>query len=248
MQFYEPTTNQGICQEIDRLCDTTDTSYPRLAKTARVNQGLEELVGEAISSDGVWEYDDTNKTDLPVGTGNLVEGQESYSFAAEYLKIKRIKVKDTGGKWQPLIQLDQQDLDNSGVTIEEYFGTNSGSPYTGLPTHYDILGDTIRLYPAPTATSVTLTAGLKVDFVRTATLFTATSATTADTTEPGLPSPFHVYLAYYAAIPQCMAYKKDRVALYQNKWNEGVRKIIKFYSQRNPDRRDNFTMKSISFR
>ena len=242
MIFYNATTRQAICSEIDRLCDSDDTAYPRLDKTARVNQGLEELVAEAISADGVWEWDDTNQTDLPVGTGTLQEAQESYSFASEYLKIKRIKIKDVNGNWQPLKQLDQQDLENSGVAIEEYFSA------TGIPEYYDVLGDSIRLYPAPTATSVTLTNGIKVEFVRTALLFTAVSTTATDSTEPGLPSPFHVLLAFYASIPYCMTYKKDRVALFQKKWDEGVKKIKQFYSKRNPDRRDVFSMKPINFR
>ena len=248
MIFYNATTKQGICQEVDRLCDTSDTSYPRLDKTARINQGLEEIVGEIITIDGAWEWDDTNQSDMPVGTGNLVEGQELYSFAGEYLSIKGMKVKDSNGKWQPLKQIDQTDLKNSGLTIEEYFGTDgSGNPVKGLPTHYDILGDSFRLYPSPTSSNVTLTAGLKVDFVRTAVLFTATSATTTDSTEPGIPSVFHVYLAFYAAIPYCMSYKKDRVALYQLKWQEGLKRISKHFGRRNKDRRKVATMSAIKY-
>jgi hypothetical protein len=242
MIFYNATTKQGICQEIDRLCDSDDTSYPRLDKTARVNQGLEELVAAAISSDGLWEWDDTSQSDLPVGTGNLVEAQESYTFASEYLEIKRIKIKDVNGNWQPVEQIDQSDLDHVGVAIEEYFSA------TGLPTHYDILGDSLRLYPAPTSTAVTLTAGIKVEFVRTAILFTAVSTTTTDSTEPGLPSPFHVLLAFYGAIPHCMTYYKDRVALYQKKWDDGKRELIKFFAHRNKDLRPVMTMASIKSR
>lgn len=251
MIFYNATTKQGICQEIDRLCDSDDTNYPRLDKTARVNSSLEELVGEIISSDGVWEWDDTNQSDLPVGTGNLVEGQESYSFASEYLKVKRIKVKDVNGIWVLLRQIDQKDLEESGLVsgaIENLFGLTSGNPNKGLPLYYDVLGDTIRLYPSPTSTQVTLTAGLKVDFVRTAVLFTAVSTTANDLTEPGLPSPYHLLLAYMAALPYCMSYKRDRVAVYTMKVTQMKAQLLKFFGKRNPNRRDVLTMRSKTFR
>ena len=242
MQFYDATNKRAISQEIDRLCDSDDTAYPRLDKTARVNDGLEEMVAEAISSDGVWEWDDTNRTDLPIGTGTLVEGQESYSFSAEYLKVVEIDIlTTTAGLWRRLKQISRDDLD--GLSKEEYFGVTSGNPAKGMPEFYDIEGDSIRLFPAPAATSVTLASGLRIQFKRTASLFTPVSTTVADTTEPGFASPFHVLLAYYAAIPYCMAFKKDRVALYEKRWDMGMKKFIKFYGKRNPDRRDVMTPK-----
>ena len=88
MQFYD-SSGKGICAEIDRLCDSNDTSYTRLAKTSRVNNSLEELVGEIINADGTWQYDDTNYTTTPFGTGTLVSGQISYSFMPNICKLKR---------------------------------------------------------------------------------------------------------------------------------------------------------------
>jgi hypothetical protein len=218
-----------------------------------VNIALEELVGKIISSDGAWEWDDTNQTDLPVGTGTLVEGQESYSFASEYLKIKRIKVKTVNGQWILLKQIDQRELEGEGQAIETYFGLTSGNPNKGLPEYYDILGDSIRLYPSPTSTVVTLTSGLKVEFVRTAVLFSvvgtdASPSTAADATAPGLPSTYHVLLAYKAALPFCMTYKKDRVALYLNQIQKMETDLLKFYARRNPNHRNIMTSKGILFR
>jgi hypothetical protein len=253
MNFYDPTTLQGLVQETWRLCDaeavsgSDSTAYPRLAVTARINQALEELVGKIVSADGFWEWDDTNQTDLPIGTATLVEGQQEYTFASEYLKIKRMKVKDTGGNWILLKQIDQQDLESSELALEELYGETSGSPNKGTPIYYDIIGDSFKLYPAPTSTAVTLTSGLKVEFVRTAVLFTAVSTTAADTTAPGLPSPYHVLLAYKAALPYCMSYKKDRVPLYAAQIQKMEADLIKFYGQRNPDHRKIMTPKITSY-
>ena len=249
MTFYDDTTKQGICQEIDRLCDSNDTSYTRLAKTSRVNNSLEELVGDIINADGTWQYDDTNYTTTPFGTGNLVSGQISYSFASEYLQIEEISVLDLNGYFRRLTPFDSAE---EGKTFEETFNiTFNGSAYTakdGLPTHYDIFGDTIILSNSPTATYATLTNGLKIKFKRTAQLFIAVSTTAADTTEPGLPSTHHVILAYMASIPHCMAYKKDRVVMYQNKTIEMKKTLLKHYASRQKDRRNKIGMERISFR
>jgi len=249
MQFYDATNKRAICQAIDRICDSNDTSYPRLDKTAEVNDGLEEIVGKIIANHGnSWlEWDDTNQTDLPTGTGTLVEAQESYSFSAEYLRIKRIKVKNYDGKYQLLEQIDPQVIDEMGMTIEEYFGTDSsGDPETGMPSHYDILGDTIRLYPSPTATDVTLAAGIKIDFFRTAKMFTAVATTAADTTAPGIPSTHHKLLVYAGSLPYCMKYKKDRVAWLEKRWDEGIKALLDELGKNNPNHRPIMTMKRIN--
>jgi hypothetical protein len=247
MQFYDATNKQGICQEIDRLCDSNDTSYPRVDKTSRVNNDLEDLVGKIIISDGTWQYDDTNHTDHPRGKGTLVEGQEDYSFAAEYLQIEAVEVLDTNNYYNRLKPLDHQEL--NGLSPQEYFGVDSsGDPVTGMPEYFDQVGDTIRLYPAPTSGNVTLASGLRVWFKRTASLFTVASDTSADTTTPGLPSPYHVLLAYMASLPYCMGYKKDRVALYEKKIQEMTENLLKHYAYREQAKVKTLTGQSISYR
>lgn len=246
MQFYDATNLTGIAQEIDRLCDSTDVSYSRLSKTAEVNNGMEELAGMIINADGAWQWDDTNQTDHPHGTGNLVSGQTWYSFSAEYLKVESIDILTLGNVYQRIKQVDPDDL--HGLSWEEYFGVDaSGNPTTGFPTCYDIVSDSIRLDRAPTASNTTLTNGLQVTFKRAPVKFTAVATTAADTTNAGLPSSYDVVLAYMAALPYCMKYHPDRVALYEKKKDELIRNIIAFYSKRNDDYRPIMTMKRISY-
>ena len=255
MIFYNATTKQGICQEIDRLCDSDDTSYPRLDKTSRVNNALEQVASWLIGADGTWEWDDTNYTTKPRGVGTLVEGQEAYSFTSEYLTIRQVEVLDTGSpahfrKLRPI-----QDLDLGSLSPEEYFGLESdGSPAKGRPLYYDKEGDTITLYPAPSSTGVTLASGIRVWFQRTAQLFTAVSTTATDLTEPGFPSTHHPVLAYMASLPYCMTYKKDRVALYISIIGDtepptGLKRgLLNIFSKRGRDERNVMTSKSINFR
>lgn len=231
MVFNDTSDKLGICQEIDALCDSDTTSYPVADKTRRVNSALEELVGLIINADGTWQFDDTNLTDAPRGKGTLVEGQEYYTFAEDYLQIEAIDILDTNTIYRRIQPFDPQELD--GLSPDEYFGISSGSPITGFPQYYDIKGDSIRLYPAPTATYVTLTNGIRVSFKRKSHPFTA-SDTTA---EPGLPSTHHLMLAYMAAIPYCMTYHPQRIALYEKKVDEMKKTLLEHFAYREKNRR-----------
>ena len=242
MVFNSHATNQDIVSEINSLCDSDATSYPIASKTRRVNAALETIVGKIIGSDGMWQWDDTNYTTVPRGVGTLVQGQESYSFAAEYLDIEHVDVL-SNSIWRKLKPLDREMLGD--MTTEEYFGVDSsGNPQTGMPEWYDKEGDSVRLFPAPTSTQVTLTNGLRVQFKRTVDLFT----TTDTTQEPGIPSPYHITVCYMASIPFCMTYKKDRVVMYQRKVDQDLIDLMKFFGKRDRDMRKTFTTKRISFR
>lgn len=245
MQFYNDTTKDALCQEVDRLCDTTDTNYSRLAKTARINASQDEVVSWIITADGTFEFDDKNQSDLPRATFTLQEGVARYNFATEFLRVLELEIKDANGVYYRIKPLDPDAL--GGLSWDEYFGTTSGSPNTGLPEYYDTNADGIVLGPAPTASSVTLAAGGRVTFQRKPVAFTSTSATTTDSTEPGFASPFHVVLAYMAAIPYCTTYKKDRVATYVQKVAEMKQQILQFYGRRNRDQRAIITNKPINF-
>jgi len=227
-----------INTEINSLCSSTVTSYIAADKLRRVNTALETLIAKIINADGTWQWDDTNYTDLPVGTGDLVAAQSSYSFAVDFLDIENVKIKDANGIWNILQPIDQSQL---SYPLEDHLTDD------GMPIYYDKVGDTIKLYPAPAAADVTATAGIKVQFKRTASVFTAAEVTTGTKT-PGIASPFHILIPYMASIPYCMAFKKDRVALYEKRVDEGIKEMIMFYSRREKDKRKIMTTNPITFR
>jgi len=232
-------TIADINQEARDLCDASTTSYPAATLLRRVNTALETLVAKIIMASGTWDYDDTNYTDLPVGKGTLVEGQSSYSFASNYLQIKNIKVLDKDGtSWRLLEPIDQS---QAGYSLEDDLLTD------GFPSAYDKVGDTINLYPAPTATSVTLASGIKIEFKRTASLFTSAEVTTG-TKEPGIASPYHITIAKMAALPYCKSYKKDRVPQLERDIQVETEEMLKHYSQRERDSRKVMTMAGINHR
>lgn len=241
-------TIADINSEARLLTDTDTTSYTAANLLRRINTAYEEIIGLLIDADGVWQFDDSNFTDHPRGTGTLVAGQEDYKFNSEYLQIEAIDILDASSPatYRRIKQIDHQLL--KGMSPEEYFGlTSAGNPLTGMPEYYDVKGRTIRLYPAPIAANVTLTDGIMVWFKRTADLFTTAQVTTG-TKQPGFASPYHIILAYMAAIPYCMAYKKDRVALYERKVAQLKDGLIKHYSERNKDFVPRLTMRKSVYR
>lgn len=232
---------------MDRLCDSDDTSYPLLNKRAELNMAGESLVAEIINADGTYQWDDTNYTDTPRGTGTLVEGQESYSFASDYLAIEAVDILDTGGVYRRIPALDHNDL--GGLSPEEYFGSTTSTTKTGFPVFYDLFADdSFRLYPAPTSTNVTLTNGFRVWFKRTFKILNDTTISNDYTVVPGIPTPFHYLLSLMVALPYCLTYKKDRVALLEKRIDEEKKKLLKHYARREKDRRKVMTMNPISFR
>jgi len=233
-------TISDLNSEVRSLCDADSTSYTAADLLRRVNSALETCVGKIINADGNWQYDDTNYTDLPVGTGNLVSAQSSYSFSSEYLDILEVMILTTGGIYQRITPFDPSEMD---MSWDEWVNSATGTIPNGFPQYYDKLGDSIRFDKSPTATYATLTNGLKVRFKRTADLFTSAQVTTG-TKVPGIASPYHQLLAYMAAIPYCMSYKKDRVPLYEKKVDEMTKDMIDFYTRRAKDER---TIMSVEF-
>jgi len=241
LNFYDATNEQGLCQLVDTLCDSTDTSYSRVKKTREINTAYKEIVGDIVNADGTWQFDDTNYTDFPIGTYTLVDGQSKYSFNDQFLQMESVEIMNADGNYQIIKPIDQDEY--SKVTpLEEAFETD------GLPTCYDkIADDTIKLYPAPDdGTSVTLASGLKIKFRRTAKTFTVASDTSADTTEAGFATN-HEILAYKASIPYCIKYHPRRVVGFLNEIARLEKKILIQYSTREQDKRKIIRNKPIRY-
>ena len=240
-----------INAEARALCDADTNSYPAATLLRRINAAYERIVGWLINADGTWEYDDSNYTDLPIGTQTLTESQSAYTFNDKFLQLLEVQVKNKDGNWIIIKPIDQKEI--TGITpLSEIYETD------GFPQFYDkVTDDTIKFYPAPTATDVTLASGLKIRFKRTSDIFTSAEVTTGKNV-PGFVSTYHYILSYMAAIPYCMSYKKDRVALYERKvgsidprspyYGGMAKELIKAYSSREKDKRKKMTMLQKLFR
>lgn len=180
------TAKPSIIEDIDFLVGTDSTQFPLADKLRLINAHYYNTVSDILEADGNWEFDDTNKTDFPIGTATLVNNQRDYSLPSGIVKLIRVEVLDNGGNYQKLTEFDESETDEA---LNEVFSTN------GLPTHYRTIGNSIELYPKPATGSVTMAAGLKVYYQRTMTEFTTSDASTS----PGFDARFHRILSLGAA-------------------------------------------------
>lgn len=218
-------TISELITETRLLVDADSDSYTATDVLRRINAAYEEVVGGLILLDNKWNFGDSNYTSLPTGTQTLVAGTQTYTFDATLLVMLRAEVLNASLIWQPLNYISELGIEGA---IQEYKKTN------GLPTEYSKRENFITLYPAPSAATTTLTNGLKVFFQRTADIFTTAQVTTG-TKLPGFASPYHVLLAYKAALPYALSYKKDRVNGIMNEITKLTSQLMTHYARRSKD-------------
>jgi len=195
LQFSNTTTKGGIIQQIESNCGFNDGDISGnsvlLAKfTAEVNLALDRALSIIFKSDGTWQFDDSNHTDSPFITTDLVSGQRAYSFTKDgsdnlILEIFKVLVMDEDGVYQEIDPVDQQMSKNSRVNVDSFV---DGQDETGTVTRYDKTGNAIYLDKIP---SYSKTDGIKMLISREGSYF----STTDTTKKPGILGLYHEYLA-----------------------------------------------------
>ena len=85
------TEKPSLFEAIESYTNCNTTTYPYADRLRDINSEYFIIVGEdIIPANSKWTWDDTNKTDLPIGIGNLVDGQQNYALPSDLLKIIRI--------------------------------------------------------------------------------------------------------------------------------------------------------------
>jgi hypothetical protein len=138
-----------------------------------------------VSADGVWDWDDTNQSNLPQATTNLNANQADYqvmdetpSSGQDWLEITGVNLKDSSGNWYKLKYKANKDFSKP----KQERDTTTGKPIT-----YYFNGTQLFLDPMPNYSS---NGGLEVLFNRAPLEFSS-----SDTTKrPGFNSLFHEYL------------------------------------------------------
>lgn len=215
----------GLIQRNTNTQNTTTSSYPIADKTTDVNNALNRYMLLAISAEGKWQVDDTNQTDYPVVFGDVVSGQQDYSFTTDeqgnqILDIYKVRIKDSAGNWHTLKQRDITDRDDNYLN-------DTG---TGTPSSYDLTANGIFLRSIPNYNS---TDGLEIYVSRTPTYFTV-----SDTTKkPGIPWLFHEYLAVRPAYYYCLQKGLPQAVALGNEVARMEEAIMKGIANRNKDTR-----------
>jgi len=233
LQFNDTTDNKnGLIQTCESWVFGSDygaiSGNPkRLATFTRLlNNALDDISTDILTYDERWEFDDSNYTDYPIATKDLVDSQQDYLFDVTHIRILGVDVMDSSGNYQPLKEIDQTDIRKygKGQSLTEYQETD------GMPKEYDLIGNALFLYPAPASGSVTTATGLKVHFQRPLRAFV-----TSDTTKkPGIPQLFHELIA----IKACARFTKqnsmtEKARELDAEEQKGVEKIKGHYANRN---------------
>lgn len=240
-------TRSGIIQNIEVMTDlgnayiTGDSS--RLKEfTNLVNRVNHRVWHTIFTSNGNWQYDDGNYTDLPAAATDLVSGTAKYAipFTASTpsetaLTIQRVEAKDSSGNWYVVYPMTKEELTN--IAVGEYMSSN------GYPTTYRLVDNTIQLFPAPSYAS---SGGLKIYFDRDSVDF----ASTATTAVPGFASPYHEILPIGAAIEWLKVKQPTTptLGLLMQDYLKLEASIKKFYGMRFKDFKPAIGRRAESFR
>ena len=224
------------------LTKTTTTSFTNAQLLIAVNACYERITGIILSetSGGRWKYGDINLSALPTYTMNLVNSQAEYQIDSltGVLTILGVEVLDNTGIWHPLSPITLDDIRESGIAQVEYYKTD------GMPLEYEKREHMLILYPAPdNGVTVTLTAGLKIFFLRGASVVTDMTATTS----VGIPSPWNDALAYGAAYIYAIANGLPNANQLKAERDTKEKELLAFISRRNQDDRPVMSNKFESY-
>lgn len=190
LQFSDTTTYRGLVQMYEREIGATigevSGSTSRLkALTADINLAMDDYVAMAIQASGTWKLDDTNHTDYPEISTDIIAGQREYTFLTDesgnaILDIYKVYAKESASGAYKLLE----SYDSDSETAESTF--TDGQNISGVPAKYDKLANSIRFDVLPISN---VTNGLKVSINREGSYFTY-----SDTTKkPGFPGIHHKY-------------------------------------------------------
>lgn len=205
---------------------------------ADINLALDDFMAIAIQASGTWQVDDSNQTDYPIITTNLVSGQRDYSFTVDQssnliLDIYRVLVANSSGVFSEILPVDQGTAtNNNSDTISFLDGRNQ----SGTPTRYDKTANAIFLDLVP---NYNYTNGIKLLVNRESSYFTYTDTTK----KPGVPGLFHKYFALkpaldYARRNSLESYNRlyQEVLEYEGDEEKGmVGSIARYFGKRQKD-------------
>lgn len=219
-------------QERTNTQNTSTSSYPTASKLRDINLAQDYYMTLANQFAGNWRpFDDTTQTDYPVVYGDVVSGQQDYSFNTDengnqILSIYKARLLQPDGvTWKTLEQINQEEITDAQLD----------TTISGVPTQYYLSANGIFLVQKPNYSSAN---GLEFWNNRTSVHFTSADATTG-TRVPGIPWIHHEYLdlrpSYFYCLNKGLPQTSDlRVQLYGIDGRGGMEQAIKeYYSNRN---------------
>lgn len=219
-------TKTQIDALIDRNLNTNSTSYPVADKTADENLAIDEVISQIFQVGGTWQFDDSNHTDYPIITTDLLSGQRDYSFTTDgagnlILDIYKVMVMNEDGVYEEVYPVD---MESEKGTENLWDGRNvQGTVYRYNKTANGIFLDQV---PATNRDN-----GLKVFINREGSYFT-----TADTTKkPGFAGLYHEYVALRPSYQYAMRKGMKNAEVFKRDMMQMMLNIKKHYRDRSRD-------------
>lgn len=182
----------------------------------------------AGQTDGGWTYDATF-AGLPRATRNLTDDVRIYALPTNAFSIERVEIKKSDGNFYVLDPIEENKIPRfrapeggANFAISEFLKTK------GIPRYYNLVGSNIELFPAPSSSDVTTTAGLKIYVSRQVRRFVSTDSSV----EPSLPEQFHELLALGASFDIAIAKGLENAKALKQQVDEGLFELQDYYSHR----------------
>ena len=221
---------ESLCNLGDGAISNNPTLFYRT--TANVNIAYLKVISALMKVDKKWKWDDYNWTNYPRAVATLVSGQRDYTLPKA----------TTGGDSSTLLKVEKVAVLNKNTTPQEIMLTltdmeegelNNIWATSGLPSYYRVIGNSIKLWPAPdNNVTVTLTSGLIVYFQRTHTPF---DTSTTNTVEPGFMATYHDLLALDAAATYFLPINTQMAINYANLFSQRLELMQQDYVERLDD-------------
>lgn len=213
----------AIVADARKQTRTTSTNWTDANILIDLNNGLDEVASIIQQADGNWQWEDTNQTDLPIGTTDINSGQQDYEIDQTFLKVEKVWIHTTATDttWHELTYIEDKSKFLDLVSTQD----------TGVPTSFTIIGNSILFDTFPNYAS---TNGLKVLFARNVKYFSGGETAVATTSAPGFNPQFHKYLSLYAQREWLEAYEKgndhlNKVLIRMQKMEKDMQK---YYSSK----------------
>lgn len=193
LQYNGEANGQDICTLADKMAKSDSLSFPIAEKTIYANMGMREIWKAIFLSYGGWIYDDSNLTDLPVATTDLVKDQKYYALPVTAMShLISVEFKNVGGTWIPLTPLTIEKINQQGYADSEFL------KYSAVPMFYRPVATGIQLYPPANWDA---SASLRIHISRDISAFVVTDTTKV----PGFDPLFHEGLPIYMALKYAQA-------------------------------------------
>lgn len=172
------------------LSGASVVDYTYQLRTVSLNKWIYQIQTWIWQAQDEWDFDENTSTDFPIATASLIANQDNYAMPITWAKVKRVELTYDGVNYHVASPLDAGSRSTPTDTTSIAANFSEEHPY------YDIVGNSIIVYPVPTATQA---AGLKVFYDRLATAYTYTSEASNEiltgTKSPGFDANFHDLVA-----------------------------------------------------